>query len=365
MLNHASFGVCTRRMLEAAAELRLELEADPIRNLGPELLHRITTVTDLLATELALPPGHTTMTANATSGASALMRSIGLDDHDTVVVLSTEYSSVQRGWQVRCREVGADFRLVNVPLPLASADELLQCLDTQVDGEVRVLQLSLVSSSSALLMPVAELARWGHARGAVVIVDAAHGPGHVAMRMSEWGADAVYGTLHKWLPAPRPLGFLSLAPDLAETVRPAEVSLTWDSDDLVERFSWPGTYDPIPRLLLPRALTEWRAWSSAGLVSKAEGLADRVSDELTRVGAEPTSARHYLPPRLRAFTLPGVDRADLDAECAAAGVRAWTGVDPAGATLIRLALHVYNDEADVETAVRLVRRLMSRHQPAR
>jgi isopenicillin-N epimerase len=107
------------------------------------------------------------------------------------------------------------------------------------------------------------------------------------------------------------------------------------------------------------ALKEWRAWCSAGLVSLAEGLADRASDELTGVGAVPTSARAYLPPRLRAFTLPGVSRADLDAQCAAASVRAWTGVDPAGATLLRLALHVYNDEADVETAVQLVRRLIS------
>jgi isopenicillin-N epimerase len=359
MLNHASFGLCTRRVLEEAAGLRQNLESDPIRHLGPELLDRLRAVTTQLAAAFGLPPAATTMTANATTGASALMRSLPLEADDTVVVLASEYSSVQRGWELRCREAGARFRLVDVPQPLESADELVARLEAQLAGRVAVVQLSLVSSTAALLLPVRELSEWGHSRGALVVVDAAHGPGHVPLWMDDWKVDAVYGTLHKWLPAPRPLGFLSLTAQLTEVVRPAEVSLSWDSPDLVDRFSWPGTYDPVPRLLLPSALEQWDAWRDAGAIEAAEGLADRAAEALTRVGAVPTAGAGLLPPRLRAFLLPGVGRDDLDRECAAAQVRAWTGLDPAGATVLRLAFHVYNDDGDVHTVVTLVERLLS------
>jgi isopenicillin-N epimerase len=316
----------------------------------------------VLAAQLNLPPATTTLTANATSGASALMRSWPLGSDDTVAVLATEYSSVQRGWEVRCREVGADFRLLDVPRPLESADELVARLDAQVPGRVRVLQLSVVSSAEALLLPVPELAEWGHSRGAVVALDAAHGPGHVPLRLPQWQVDAVYGTLHKWLPTPRPLGFLSLSPELSGVIRPAEVSLTWDCPDLVDRFSWPGTYDPVPRLLLPSALEQWRGWNDADLISAAESLADRGAEALKSVGAVPTAAAAFLPPRLRAFVLPGVQKVTLDRECAEANIRVWTGHDPAGETLLRLAFHVYNDDEDVQAVVALVERLISTAQ---
>jgi isopenicillin-N epimerase len=359
MLNHASFGLCTRRVLQEAAELRQELESDPIRHLGPELLDRLQAVTSQLAATFGLPQDATTMTANATTGASALMRSLPLGADDTVAVLASEYSSVQRGWALRCREAGARLRLLDVPGPLESADELVARLDSQIAGRVAVVQLSLVSSTGALLLPVRELSDWGHSRGALVVLDAAHGPGHVPLRVDDWDVDAVYGTLHKWLPTPRPLGFLSLTRELTHVVRPAEVSLSWDSPDLVDRFSWPGTFDPVPRLLLPSALEQWAAWNDAGSISAAQGVADRAAEALTRVGAVPTAGAGFLPPRLRAFLLPGVARGDLDRECAAAHVRAWTGQDSAGVTVLRLAFHVYNDDDDVQPVVTMVDRLLS------
>jgi isopenicillin-N epimerase len=359
MLNHASFGLCTRRVLEEAARLRRDLESDPIRHLGPGLLDRLQAVTRQLAATFGLPRDATTMTANATTGASALMRSLPLEADDTVAVLASEYSSVQRGWQLRCREAGARFRLVAMPGPLESADELVAELDAQIKGRVTVVQLSLVSSTAALLLPVRELSEWGHSRGALVVLDAAHGPGHVPLSVDDWKVDAVYGTLHKWLPTPRPLGFLSLTPELTDVVRPAEVSLTWDSPDLVDRFSWPGTYDPVPRLLLPSAVEQWDAWNEAGSIAAAAGLADRAALALARVGAVPTAGAGFLPPRLRAFLLPGVRLGDLDRECATEHVRAWTGLDRAGVTVLRLAFHVYNDDDDVLEVVALVERLLS------
>ena len=76
-------------------------------------------------------------------------------------------------------------------------------------------------------------------------------------------------------------------------------------------------------------------------------LADYASERLARIGT-PTSDREFLPPRLRAVILPGHSREAVRAALDAASIRGWTGIGPRGETLLRVAIHVFNDEADVE-----------------
>lgn len=349
MLNHASFGVMTADTMALASSVRVELERDSLALVDVEaLVPRLRTASDAGARVLGLDPVATTLTQNATAGAAAVMRSLPLGRGETVVVLSTEYASVLRGWQVRCDEVGARAVRVEVPLPLRSSDELLEVLEAAVPGDVAIVQLSLVSSSTAVLLPVAEVAAWGRSRGAVVVLDAAHGPGHVAVQPDAWGVDAMFATMHKWFPTPRPVGLLWLAASLLDLVRPAEVSLTWDSSDLVERFAWPGTFDPTPRLCLPAAIETWVAWETAGDLVRCAALARYASSRLAAVGGMATATEPFLPPRLRAVVLPAHDRAVLLAAMAAEGLRGWTGVGPSGETMLRVATHVYNDESDVD-----------------
>jgi selenocysteine lyase/cysteine desulfurase len=358
-LNHASFGHCSRRVAEHAARLRAEIEADPNYRLGPELTERLRAANAHVATTLALPPDTTTLCSNATSAAAALITSLPLGATDTVVVLDCEYSSIIRAWETVCDRVGA--RLVTVPvvLPFEGAETLLSVLDDAVTGTVTYLQASLITSSAAIELPVSDLCDWVHRRGGHLVLDAAHAPGHTPLPADLGGAVAVFGTLHKWIPAPRAVGFLSVAPDLVSRVRPAEVSLTWDSEDLVERFSWPGTFDPVPRLALPAALDQWRAWQAEGLLEEAVTLSDSATELLAATGARPTATSAALPPRLRAFILDGVGTAELKSALHEPGIRAWVGPGPRGECLLRVALHIYNDLEDLHTLAGRVEKALS------
>src|SRR5688500_16466414 len=124
MLNHASYGLPTRRTLDGAAELRREIEADPNVRLGAELTSRLREQSDLLARTLGLSPASMTLCANATSGAAAVIETVDLPAGATVAVLDTEYSSICRAWERRCARAGATFVRVPVPLPLRDAGEL-------------------------------------------------------------------------------------------------------------------------------------------------------------------------------------------------------------------------------------------------
>lgn len=351
LLNHASYGITSRRVLAAAQEMRYEIDSDPTMRLGSALIEPLRRHTALLAETIGLNSAGTTLCTNATSGAAAIIASASLNETSTVVALETEYSSILRGWEIAAERSGATLIRVPVQLPFDGPDQLIEQLAAAVPGDIAYLQMSLVSSSSAVHFPVGELAAWAHDRGGRLILDAAHGPGHVPLDPVGWGADAVFGTIHKWFPTLRPVGFLWLAEDLIETVRPAEVSLTWDAADLVERFSWPGTFDPVSRLSLPVAIEQWRQWERQGAGKECVNLADAAVESFTSIGARTTATTPYQPPRLRAFILDQLTVSDVKELMTQAGIRAWVGPGADGECILRIATHVYNDLTDIEAVV--------------
>jgi isopenicillin-N epimerase len=361
MLNHASYGLAPHDMLTHCAALRRDVESDPDVNLGDVLQRRLLSVAEQVATELGLDPAMCALTTSATAGAAAVQRSLSLDRGDTVVILDCEYSSVIRGWQRRCDEVGAHLRIVAVPLPLHESAELLDHLSQAVDDSATVLQFSAITSSAALLMPVNDLAAWGRERGATVVVDAAHGPFHIDV--SHWqDIDVAFGTLHKWLPVPRSVGILWATAALAPQLRPAETSLAVDEPLLATRLGWPGTFDPASRLAIPAAIDLHREWESVGAIAHCEGLADYAAEVLSGIGAVPTGGTGLRPSRMRAFLLPHPDLAALKQTLLDNNIRAWSGRYDASTCLVRVATHVYNDEEDIDLLARTLRGLISGHR---
>ncbi len=360
-LNHASYGAATRTVVATARQLADQIEADPIGELGATALApRFRTICDQLCTDLQLPSERTVLTPNTTSASAALIASLPLTERDVVVMLDTEYESIMRGWQVRCRQAGARFTTVPVSLPFTGPEQLLADLDTAVTGRVTYLVASHISSSTAIMFPIDAISQWATARGGRLLVDAAHTPGHVPSAVPDGPIAAVFANVHKWYPAMRSVGLLSLAPDLVDVVRPAEVSLTWDCDDLTERFSWPGTFDPTPRLSVPAAIAQHSEWREAGRLATCQRLADSTVTLMVALGATPTTTPGFMPPRIRAFFLDGVSVVETKAALSAANIRAWVGSDAGGRTILRVAAHVYNDAADLELLGSTIKEMLAR-----
>ena len=358
MLNHASYGLATRDLLAVSCAIRSELEADPNVQLGEKLQDVLTELADQIAAQLGLSNANQfALTTSATSGAAALQCSIPLKRGEVVVVLDSEYSSVIRGWTRRCETAGAKLQVVDVPLPLNSVSDLLEHMTDICAEDVAILQFSAISSSAAVHFPVDALAEWGQKRGAIVLVDAAHAPFHVSV--GGWrGVDASFGTLHKWLPVPRSVGYLWVNENLCGVVHPAETSLSFDEDCFARRFGWPGTFDPAARLALPDAVRIYDELVAAGEIVHCEAVADHASDVLASVGAVPTAGHTLLAPRMRSFLLPGVRLTDLRDRLMTSNFRAWTGERGPSASLLRVATNVYNDFADVEALAEMVRPLV-------
>ena len=73
-----------------------------------------------------------------------------------------------------------------------------------------------------MILPVQELTRLAQSRGALVVVDGAHAPGHVPLQVDQIGAEFYLGNCHTWLYAPKGTAFLAVAPSQQLQLSPGE-----------------------------------------------------------------------------------------------------------------------------------------------
>jgi isopenicillin-N epimerase len=109
------------------------------------------------------------------------------------------------------------------------------------------------------VFPIAELVRELESRGVDVLVDGAHAPGMVDVDIGALAPAYYAANCHKWICAPKGVGFLWVREDRRREVRPAVISHGANAPVPPERrygveFMWTGTDDCTPALALPSAL---------------------------------------------------------------------------------------------------------------
>jgi isopenicillin-N epimerase len=119
--------------------------------------------------------------------------------------------------------------------------------------------LDHVTSQTALVFPIAELCRELGARDVDVLVDGAHAPGMVDVDIAALAPAYYAANCHKWICAPKGVGFLWVREDHRRAVRPAVISHGANAPVPPEQrfgieFFWMGTDDVTPALSVPAAL---------------------------------------------------------------------------------------------------------------
>jgi cysteine desulfurase / selenocysteine lyase len=137
-------------------------------------------------------------TRNATEGINLVAYAWGLSNlgpGDLVVVTELEHHSNFVPWQFIAGKTGAELRMI----PLDEQGELdLSTLDEVTrDGRVKVVATNLISNSLGTINPVAKLAEWAHAQGAIYVCDAAQGAPHTKVDVQALGVDFLAISGHK------------------------------------------------------------------------------------------------------------------------------------------------------------------------
>jgi len=115
---------------------------------------------------------------------------------DVILLTEMEHHSNLVPWQMLAAEKGATLRFI----PIDGQGRLdLSGLDKLLDGPLKLVSLAHMSNVLGTINPVAEIARRAHARGAVVVVDAAQSLPHLGVDVQALGCDFLAFSGHKML----------------------------------------------------------------------------------------------------------------------------------------------------------------------
>ena len=181
-LNHGSFGACPSAVLAVQADLRLELEREPVDFLVAKLPQRLNAAREALAGFLGAAAEDLVFISNATAGVNAVLRSLDFAPGDEILITNLAYGAVAKAARFVAARTGARLVEATIPLPLADPDTVIERVAAVLSPRVRLAVFDHIASTSALVLPVVQLTALAKKAGARVLIDGAHAPGKCRSR---------------------------------------------------------------------------------------------------------------------------------------------------------------------------------------
>ena len=363
-LNHGSFGACPAQVLDKQRDWQLEMERNPVAFLGRRSAGLLRQAREALAAEIGARSDDLVFVPNSTTGVNAVAQSFTLRPGDEVLSTDLEYGACEAAWRHVCAKRGATYRSVEIPLPYDRNAVVARLMDA-VGPRTRLVYLSHLTSTTALILPVAAVCAAARERGIATLVDGAHAPGQIALDLEAIGADFYVGNCHKWMCAPKGAGFLHARPEHHDMLDAPVISWGYAQGTgghsgfeaylghtlLERRMQWQGTRDVSAWLSVPEALLFQRRWEWPTVQQRSHALAQHALEVLT--------ARHGLAPVARpddwaqmvAIPVPAQDPQVLRHRLFEESRIEIPVTSHAGQVFVRLSVQGYNTPADIERLI--------------
>ncbi len=262
-LNHGSFGACPKSILAEQRKLQEQMESEPVDFLLRDLEDLLDRNRHALGSFIGAEPEKLVFVPNATTAVNSIVRSLPLARGGNVVSTTHVYNACANALEYAAGFHDLEVRYASLPFPAHSANQWTEALEEKIDSRTKLVLLDHITSSSALVLPVAEMVGMIRSRapGAIVIIDGAHVPGQIPLDVSAIGADFYTGNLHKWLLTPKSVAFLHIGnPALLKSLRPTVIShgansARTDRPFHFLEFDWTGTTDPTPALCIEKSIS--------------------------------------------------------------------------------------------------------------
>lgn len=382
-LNHGSFGACPKHVLDLQAELRAQLEREPVRFMLRELESRLDRAREEIAAFMGASPECLAFVSCATQGVNTVLRSLRFAPGDELLVTNHEYGACRNALQFAAEQSGATAVIAEVPFPLKSPDQVEAAILERVTRRTRLVLLDHVTSQTGLRYPVETLVPKLRERGVLTLIDGAHGPGMVPVALDRLGADFYTANLHKWLCAPKSAGILYVRKERQAEIRPLSISHGAGLPPQARsRFwlemDWTGTHDPTPYLVTPEAIRYLGSLLPGGwpelFASNHQKAVDGQATLCRALGIELPAPESMLgsmasvplpdgngPPRLTPMYTDQLQQTLYHEHRIEVPVVPWPG--PRN-RLIRISAQLYNRPQQFERLASLLPRLLKEDHPA-
>ncbi|KAI1123842.1 putative aminotransferase family protein [Nemania abortiva] len=268
-LNHGSYGATPLPVRAAHAVLQTEVEEAPDKFIVLDWPPRLRESRAAAAGVLRCDTDDLVFVPNATTGVDTILKNLAWAPGDVVLVYEVVYESVRAGLVWLEETAGVRVEVVPLRFPLPD-DEVVDAMVAaarrvnQTPGErVRLAIVDTIVSMPGFRVPFERLVPALQAEGALVLVDGAHGIGHVDIDLSVLKPDFFVSNLHKWLFVPRGAAALYVPRHrqaLVRTSLPTSVRLRKRGEDggenaFVELFDFIATLDMTNFLTVNAALS--------------------------------------------------------------------------------------------------------------
>jgi cysteine desulfurase/selenocysteine lyase len=314
-------------------------------------------------------PGQIALLPATSLGLVVVADAVPLAAGDNVVTTDLEFMSVVVPWLEKCRAVGAELRVARHQEGRLAAERVTGL----IDHRTRAVVLSSVLWVTGYRVDVAAIGRACRRRDVPLVVDAIQQVGVLPLDVEESAIDYLLAGGHKWLANPTALGFAYVSDRFAGRYRP---TLSYAPTAIPPAGDWQTSwtdpdYDPIQTYQLRPDASRFEigahhaALSAAGLAGALsvfnEVGVDRIAEHVLALGdrlaaglraqglAIVTSLERAHRSGIitfRAGAAPADDVALRDfllARDVMVSVRFTSGVGG-----VRVSLHVFNDEDDVD-----------------
>jgi isopenicillin-N epimerase len=345
-LNTGSFGPLPRLVFDQVTTLRRRLAEEPMDFLvrqAPPLLWEARTQ---LASFLGGDPRRLVFTANVTASVNTVAAALRLSAPGEILLTDHEYGAMHWCWERAAQRQGLSLRIVALPQMPASSQEIVDAVAGAFSEQTRLLFFSHVLSPTGMVLPARELCKEARRRGILTMIDGAHAPAMIPLDLSLVGSDFYGGNCHKWL----------------HDAKSVDDRDEFGSTPLIRSFEFEGTRDLSPWLTIPSAISFQEALGWANIRARVAELTDylrrRVLGEIGLALATPTNTS--LHGFLTAFRLPKpTDVARLRRELWQTYRIEAPVIERPDATLLRVSLHFYNTEEEIDRLVGALQALLA------
>jgi selenocysteine lyase/cysteine desulfurase len=328
------------------------------------------TARELFARIIGAPdPARVAIVPSVSYGIATVARNIRVSPGATIVVAAEQFPSNVYAWRGLASSTGAELRTVVPPAQERRGESWSGALLDAIDDRCAVVALPHVHWTDGTRFDLERIGERARAVGAAFIIDGTQSVGALPFDVTRIRPDAVIVAAYKWLLGPYGIGFAWYGERFADG---APLEETWigreNSEDFQHLIDYRDTYQPgavrfdvgerSNFILLPMAIESMRLvldWGADRIQQYCDTLLMGVLEEAAALGFR-SETRQWRGAHLFGIRAP----AGLDLTALGADLRARGLIASLRGSALRVAPHVYNDEADAAALLAALRAAASR-----
>jgi len=224
-LNFGSFGATPKPVFEYYQQWQKVLEAEPVQFIAFDGVEYLSTSRAALAQFIHVDDKDDLVyVTNPSFAVNIIAKAFPLEEGDEILATDIEYGACDRTWDYYCEKKKAIYKRQKINLPITTKEQFIEDFFKGLTPKTKAIFISHITSATALIFPVKEICEIAKSKGLITIVDGAHAPAHVDLKINELKVDFYVGACHKWMMAPKGASFLYAHKSVQHLCEPLVVS---------------------------------------------------------------------------------------------------------------------------------------------